>query len=94
MFEREGILCRESKLDDATSFLEAPSDSQQLTISALTDIIVNDAWKMIYAESDADFQAIWDNMVSEAEELGAKDLYNWCCENIDNAIQIRDSLKN
>ena len=94
LFEREGILCRESKLDDATSFLEAPSDSQQLTISALTDIIVNDAWKMIYAESDADFQAIWDNMVSEAEELGAKDLYNWCCENIDNAIQIRDSLKN
>lgn len=94
LFEREGILYRSSKLDDAGSFVEAPSDSQQLTISALLDTIINDSWKMIYAESDADFDAIWNNMVSEAEELGAKDIYNWYCENIDNAIQIRDSLTN
>lgn len=92
LLEDKGALYRESRLADASNFVELPDDSQQLTIDTLVDTVNTAAWQMIYAESDDDFENIWSQMVSDAEELGAKEIYDWAVSNIENAIKIRDSL--
>jgi hypothetical protein len=52
-------------------------DAQLLTIAALKDVIVPACWKMVYAKDEAEFEAIWDAMVKDAEVMGAKDIYDW-----------------
>lgn len=93
LFESEGILKRNSRLMNANSFLESPSDEQKLIIDALADTIVTASWKMIYAETDGDFDSLWNKMISDAEGLGAKDIYDWCCENVEKAVSIKESLE-
>ena len=34
---------------------------------------------MIFAESDDDFEALWDEMVEAMEGFGYEDLYNYDC---------------
>ncbi len=92
LLESKGAIYRESRLIDASSFVELPDDSQQLTIDTLVDTVNTAAWKMIYAESDSDFDSLWEQMVSDAEELGAIEIYDWAVENIENAVKTRDSL--
>ena len=53
------------------------NDSQNLTIAALKDTVVTACWKMVYAESEADFDKIWDQMVKDAEIQGAKEIHAW-----------------
>ena len=53
------------------------SDTQNLTISALKDTVVPACWKMVYAESKEAFEKIWDQMVADAEVLGAKEIHEW-----------------
>lgn len=92
LLESKGALYRESRLLNADSFVELPDDSQQLTIDTLVDTVNTAAWKMIYAESNSDFDSLWKQMVSDAEELGAIEIYDWAVENIENAVKTRDSL--
>ena len=48
---------------------------------------------MIYSESDADFDALWDQMLKDCEGLGAQEIIDWRLADLDNAKSIRDSLK-
>jgi len=57
--------------------LDAPSDDQLLTISALKDVVVPACWKMVYAADEAEFESIWDAMVKDAETMGAKEIFDW-----------------
>jgi hypothetical protein len=57
--------------------LDAPDDTQLLTIASLKDVVVPACWKMVYAKDEAEFEAIWDAMVKDAETMGAKDIYDW-----------------
>lgn len=81
-----------SALDDITTFVSIPDDVMQLTIDSIKDVVTTASWKMVYAESDADFDALWDKMVSDCEGLGAEDIINWRLADIENAKAIRDSL--
>lgn len=81
-----------SALDDITTFVSIPDDVMQLTIDSIKDVVTTASWKMVYAESDADFDALWDKMVSDCEGLGAEDIISWRLADIENAKTIRDSL--
>lgn len=81
-----------SALDDITAFVSIPDDVMQLTIDSIKDVVTTASWKMVYAESDADFDALWDKMVSDCEGLGAEDIISWRLADIENAKAIRDSL--
>ena len=81
-----------SALDDITTFVSIPDDVMQLTIDSIKDVVTTASWKMVYAESDADFDALWDKMVSDCEGLGAEDIISWRLADIENAKAIRDSL--
>jgi len=61
---------------DGVSF-PAADDNQLLTIAALKDVIVPACWKMVYAKDEAEFEAIWDAMVKDAEIMGAKEIFDW-----------------
>lgn len=81
-----------STLDDIRTFVSIPDDVMQLTIDSIKDVVTTASWKMVYAESDADFDALWDQMVSDCEGLGAEDVISWRLADIENAKAIRDSL--
>lgn len=92
LLEDKDALITTSRLMEADKFITQPSDDQKLTISAITDKVVNLSWKMIYAQSDAEFEGYWEQMVKEAEGLGAKEIYDWAVADIENAVKIKDSL--
>ena len=75
------------------SFVEAPSEEDGILFSAAKDIIVDASWKMVYAESDAEFEKIWDDAVAECEKLGIKKLTESRIEALMKAVEVRDSLE-
>ena len=81
-----------SDLARIQNFCSLPDDSMQLTIDALKTTIVEASWKMVYAESEEEFNSIWSKMVSDCEGLGAQSVIDWRLADIENARQIRDSL--
>jgi putative aldouronate transport system substrate-binding protein len=72
----KNALCESSKIADLASYLQ-PDDQMKLLISSLNDVIQNASWKMVYAESDAEFEAAWNEMVSDCEGLGANQVIEW-----------------
>lgn len=84
--------CSSSVLDNLSPFESIPDDVMQLTIDSIKDVVTTASWKMVYAESDADFDALWNQMVSDCEGLGAEDVISWRLADIENAKAIRDSL--
>lgn len=63
-------------------------DAMKLMQSSLRDILVNGSWQCVYAESEAEFDAIWDKMVADAEAGGAKDLFQWVVDDYANARKL------
>lgn len=83
-----------SELDYVTNFASLPDDMMKLTLDALKDIVVNASWQMVYAETDAEFDAIWEQMVEDCNGLGAQEMIDWRIEDLKKAKDIRDSLSN
>lgn len=82
-----------SDLDYITNFASIPDDMMKLTIDALRDVVVNASWKMVYAESDEEFESLWTQMVKDCEDLGAQDIIDWRLDDLEVAKEIRDSLQ-
>ena len=61
--------------DGVRSMMPALGDDEKLIQAAANEEILNYSWKIIYAESDAEFEKLWDDMVKVAEGLGAKTFY-------------------
>ena len=82
----------ESDLDYVANFAAIPDDTMKLTLDALRDVVVNASWQMVYAESDEEFDAIWNQMVEDCNGLGAQDVIDWRLQELEKAVEIRDSL--
>lgn len=82
-----------SDLDYITNFASIPDDMMKLTIDALRDVVVNASWKMVYAESDEEFESLWTQMVKDCEDLGAQDIIDWRLDDLAVAKETRDSLQ-
>ncbi len=74
-----------SPVDAYSTYLTAASDSMQLKIDSLKDIVVTASWKMVYAETEEEFDAIWKQMLSNCEGLEAQKVIDWKLEDIENA---------
>jgi len=74
--EKNGITVHQTTAFDGW-ILDPADDSMTLTIAALKDVIDPAMWKMIYAADEAEFEAIWDAMVKDAETMGAKEVFEW-----------------
>lgn len=78
--------------DNLNRFAEVPSDEEELLWAAAQDVIVQASWKMVYAESDAEFEKLWDDAVAECEELGVEELVEARLKALDAAAEIEASL--
>ena len=81
-----------SALDNIQSFESIPDDMTQLMVDSIKDVVTTASWKMVYAENDASFDSLWNQMVSDCEGLGAQDIIDWRLADIENAKSVRDSL--
>lgn len=81
-----------SPLDNIKNFCSQPDDSLQLTIDTIKDTVVTASWQMVYAESDEEFESIWNKMAEDCEGLGADEVIEWRLADIENAKTVRDSL--
>ena len=93
LLEDKGAYYLESDLDYISGFASNPDDTMQFTIDSIRDTVVNASWNMVYANSDEQFESIWDEMVKNCEELGAKDVIDWRLSELEKAKVERDSLK-
>ena len=86
----KGVYYSESNFDYYKGYLSStpPEDSMKLTISSLKDTLVTAGWKMVYAESEAEFDEIWDKMIKDCEELGAQKIIDWKLADIENARKL------
>lgn len=74
-------------------FVENPTEEEELLFKAAQDIIIDASWKMVYAESDAEFEGIWDKAVAECEKLGVKELAESRKAALSKAVEVRDELE-
>ena len=79
--------------NNVAKFTTPLSDDQKLVKAAAKDIIVNASWQMVYAETDEQFEQIWDDAVKQCEGLGVKDLYEWTVADYKEAAAKRDALE-
>ena len=91
--EAEDALVTESDLTNVELFESEPDDMMQLTVDAIRDKVNTASWKMVFAETDAEFDELWNQMVSDCEGLGAQEVIDWKLADIENAKAIRDSLE-
>ena len=88
----KGALIQTSDIYEADKFAQSPSDDQKLQFAAVNDSVVTWAWKMIYAESEEEFEGYWASLQADADGLGARELYEWEKANIDEAIKTKLSF--
>jgi hypothetical protein len=55
------------------SFAELPATPEDILLlqQRVGAVVVPESWKAVYASSEAEFEAIWKKMVSDAKGLGA-----------------------
>ncbi len=91
--EDKNAWCHESTLDNVDQFCSDPESIMQLTVDAIRETVVTASWKTVYAQTQEEFDSLWEDMVSDCEGLGAQDVIDWRLADIENAKGIRDSLK-
>lgn len=84
--------CEKSPLKNVSRFTSLPDDNMQLMIDAIKDKVTTASWKMVYASSDSEFDALWDQMVADCNGLDANSIIEWRLADLENAKTIRDSL--
>ena len=81
----------ESAFGNVDAYLTPLTDSQNLTKSSLKNVVVPAAWKMVYSKDDAEFEEIWDQMVKDCNDLGAKEFLEWRIQDIENAMKLMEA---
>lgn len=88
-----GDACVQIAFDDNLfRFAEIPTDEEEILWTAARDIIIQASWKMVYAETDAEFEKLWTDAVAECEELGIEKLVEARLKALDAAAEIEASL--
>ena len=82
-----------SALQSVTNFCPEPDDATQLTVDAIRDVVVEASWKMVYAADDNEFEQLWDQMITDCKDLGAEDIVAWRMEELEKAMEIKESLE-
>lgn len=90
LLKDKDALCESSRLDGIGPYLQVPDDQMKLKRDSIKDVVVNASWQMVYAESEKEFESIWDKMVKDVEGLGAKELIEWGTKNIENAVKLKE----
>ena len=86
--ETENAYYDTSEVSTYQAYMGTPTDSMQLTIDSLKDTVVTASWKMVYAETEAQFDEIWNQMLKDCEGLGAQDVIDWKLADVESAKEL------
>lgn len=93
LLKAENAYTLSSPLTNVISFCTPVDEWTQLSLDALRDVMVTGSWKMVYAQTDEEFEAIWDQMMKDCKDLGGEDIVSARLEDLANAKTIKDSLE-
>jgi len=86
MLEDQDMIIYNMPYDSRTTgFQEKPTDEMTLQISSIAEKIKNASWQMVYATSEGEFEKIWEQLKKDVEALEGQKLYEWICDNLENA---------
>lgn len=91
--EAEDAYVSEGKLDYVELFCTVPDSEMQIKIDKIKNIVVDASWKMVYAESEEEFEGIWEKMVYDVENSGGQAVIEWRLAELEKAQKARDNLK-
>ena len=57
--------------------LRPEDDVLYLTQTSLKSIVCDYSWRMVYAQTDAEFEQLWSEMVTKCKQSGAQQLIDW-----------------
>lgn len=92
LLEDNDALHKTSELTDVVNFTTSPDDDMALLISALQTTVIDYTWKLYYAESDAQFDALWKEMVDTCKGLEAEKVIQWRLDDLAAAKEIKNEL--
>jgi len=72
----------------ACYFMPAAPDNLTSIKASVGDLVVDSFWRMIYSNSDEEFEAMWDQMESDVKALGGDQLWDWGQEAFAEAVKI------
>lgn len=73
--------------------LESDSTDIALIRSQCGDVVKDSSWRMVFAESDADFDKMWNDMCTQLNGLGWDDLVKFDTEKYQAVIDARKAVK-
>ncbi len=50
--------------------IPAAPDDLQMVMNQIGDVVKTNSWKMVFAKDEAEFNALWEDMVTKANGLG------------------------
>ena len=74
----------------AFSMMGAMPDALQMLNDTLTTTWRTYAWEMFVADSEAEFDEIWDKAVEDMETLDIQSVVDWCSTTFENAKAMAD----
>ncbi len=68
-----------------STFIPNLDDDMKLIKDAVGAVVQQKGWQMVYAADEAEFEALWQQMKSDALALGAEEVQNWITEKMAEA---------
>jgi hypothetical protein len=59
-----------SPASQAINMIPAAPDDLQMVMNQIGDVVKTNSWKMVFAKDEAEFNALWEDMVTKANGLG------------------------
>ena len=73
--------------------MASKSGDFKTTWSAVTDIITTYSWRAIYANSDAEFEQIVSEMITQAKSYGYDECIDWCIEEANTRYAMEEEMR-
>lgn len=83
--EREGL---EAKSTQAVNMIPPISDELEMTESQVGEIVKKYSWQMVYAADEEEFEACWEQMVSDAEGIGMESIVDYYTTEWEKAVEL------
>ena len=77
----------------AKSLITPMTDEISSAAARIGDIVKVNSWKMVFAKNDAEFESLYNDMITKAEGLGLKDVYASSQEGWSKANALADKYK-
>lgn len=77
-----------AKSTQAVNMITPASDDLEIVITQIGEIVKKYSWQMVYAKDEAEFESIWETMVSQAKQLGLDDVTEYYTAEWERVLEV------